>query len=156
MAKRKAEKKRGALLIRRANQLVDETFLILARKHPLLDEFEVTARQLAVILVVAAERGLSQTRICELTGIDRSTLADIVRRLVKRGILARRRTKEDARMYAVGLTDIGESILKAGVQAADAVEEKILAALGSETARDSFISQLDKVNAALAASGKSA
>ncbi|MFZ1102753.1 MAG: helix-turn-helix domain-containing protein, partial [Hyphomicrobiaceae bacterium] len=39
------------------------------------------------------------------TGIDRSTLADIVRRLTRKGLLQRCRTNEDARAYAVRLTD---------------------------------------------------
>ena len=39
---------------------------------------------------------LSQTDIVRITGIDRSTLADIVRRLVQRGYLQRKRTRTDA------------------------------------------------------------
>ena len=62
---------------------------------------DVTPRQLAVLMTVAQNEGLNQSELVEGTGIDRSTLADIVRRLVERGLLHRRRTREDARAYAV-------------------------------------------------------
>ena len=59
----------------------------------------LTPRQLAVIITVAQNEGLSQTGILDATGIDRSTLADVVRRLTKKRLLQRRRTREDARAY---------------------------------------------------------
>ena len=54
----------------------------------------------------------SQTTLVERTGIDRSTMADIVRRLTARGLVQRRRTRRDARRYAVRLTDKGENALR--------------------------------------------
>ena len=68
---------------------------------------DLTARQLAVLLAVADNEGLSQTDLVERTGVDRSTLADIVKRLKGKGLLQRKRTKEDARAYAVKLTEEG-------------------------------------------------
>ena len=58
---------------------------------------DLTPRQLAVLVTVAQNEGLSQTGLVDRTGIDRSTLADIVRRMQRKGLLQRRRTKEDAR-----------------------------------------------------------
>ena len=52
---------------------------------------------------------ISQTGLVEQTGVDRSTLADVVRRLVKKGLLQRKRTRRDARMYAVRLTAKGQN-----------------------------------------------
>jgi DNA-binding MarR family transcriptional regulator len=45
---------------------------------------DLTPRQLAVLVTVANNEGLSQTGLVDRTGIDRSTLADIVRRLQPR------------------------------------------------------------------------
>ena len=73
---------------------------------------DLTPRQLAVLVTVANNEGLSQTGLVDRTGIDRSTLADIVRRLQRKGLLQRRRTKEDARAYAVKLTDEGRRVLR--------------------------------------------
>jgi len=73
---------------------------------------DLTPRQLAVLVTVAGNEGLSQTGLVDRTGIDRSTLADIVRRMQRKGLLQRRRTREDARAYAVKLTDEGRRVLK--------------------------------------------
>jgi MarR family transcriptional regulator, temperature-dependent positive regulator of motility len=45
----------------------------------------LTPRQLAVLTAVAANEGLSQTDLVQSTGVDRSTLADIVRRFEREG-----------------------------------------------------------------------
>ncbi|MCK9911289.1 MarR family transcriptional regulator, partial [Microbacteriaceae bacterium K1510] len=74
---------------------------------------DLTPRQYAVLVAVAQNEGVSQTLLVEKTGVDRSTLADIVRRMLKKGLLQRRRTKEDARAYSVKLTDEGWRVLKA-------------------------------------------
>ncbi|MGH7488218.1 MAG: MarR family winged helix-turn-helix transcriptional regulator, partial [bacterium] len=47
---------------------------------------ELTPRQYAVLLTVAQNEGLSQTDLVQRTGVDRSTLADIVRRMLKKGL----------------------------------------------------------------------
>jgi MarR family transcriptional regulator, temperature-dependent positive regulator of motility len=66
-----------------------------------------------------------------VTGIDRSTTAELVSRLVKKGWLQRRRTKEDARTYAVRLTATGKKALKIGEGACLEADEKVLAVLSS-------------------------
>jgi DNA-binding MarR family transcriptional regulator len=77
-------------LLHRAYQAVDQVFAMGMQANSL------TARQLAVLMTVEDNEGLSQTGIVNRTGVDRSTLADIVRRLTRKGLLQRRRTKEDA------------------------------------------------------------
>jgi MarR family transcriptional regulator, temperature-dependent positive regulator of motility len=86
-------------LLHRAYQAVDHLFDAGMKTNGL------TARQLAVLITVSQNEGLSQTDLTEHTGIDRSTLADVVKRLKRKGLLQRRRTKEDARAYAVRLTE---------------------------------------------------
>ncbi|MGH9810564.1 MAG: MarR family winged helix-turn-helix transcriptional regulator, partial [Terriglobia bacterium] len=92
---------------------------------------DLTPRQLAVLVTVAQNEGLSQTGLVDRTGIDRSTLADIVRRLQKKGLIQRRRTKEDARAYAVKLTDEGKRVLRTAEPIARRVDDRILDALPS-------------------------
>jgi DNA-binding MarR family transcriptional regulator len=102
---------------------------------------ELTPRQLAVLMTVAQNEGLSQTGLVDRTGIDRSTLADIVRRMQRKGLLQRRRTKEDARAYAVKLTDEGRRVLRIAEPLAKRVDERILDALPTRQ-RDQFINDL--------------
>lgn len=109
---------------------------------------ELTPRQFAVLVTVSQNEGLSQTHLVEKTGIDRSTLADIVRRMLKKGLLQRRRTKEDARAYAVKLTEEGWRVLKAAEPMARRVDEKLLEVLPA-TQRERFLQDLAMIVAEL-------
>ncbi len=109
---------------------------------------DLTPRQYAVLLTVAQNEGLSQTQLVELTGIDRSTLADVVRRMLKKGLLQRRRTRDDARAYAVKLTDEGTKVLKSHDPLARRVDDRILASLPAQQ-RDRFLQDLNAIVQAL-------
>lgn len=109
---------------------------------------EVTPRQFAVLVTVSQNEGLSQTDLVEKTGIDRSTLADIVRRMLKKSLLQRRRTKEDARAYAVKLTDEGWRVLRGAEPMARRVDDRILSVLPAAQ-RERFISDLNTIVQAL-------
>ena len=121
-------------LLHRAGQCAEEIF---QGEMP----GDVTPRQLAVLMTVAQNEELSQTGIIDATGIDRSTLAEIVRRLVKRKLLQRRRTREDARAYAVKLTDEGWRALRTAEPVAKRVDERVLDALPARH-REQFVAAL--------------
>lgn len=122
-------------LLHRAGQCAGDVF------EAETSDTNLTPRQFAVLSTVAQEEGLSQTDLVERTGVDRSTLADIVRRMLKKGLLQRRRTKEDARAYAVRLTEEGWRILRASEPLVKMVDDKILSALPPKN-RDQFLSDL--------------
>jgi len=122
-------------LLHRAGQCAGDVF------HAEMKDGDLTPRQLAVLVTVAHNEGLSQTGLVERTGIDRSTLADIVRRMQRKGLLQRRRTKEDARAYAVKLTDEGRKLLRTAEPLAKRVDERILEALPSRQ-REQFLDEL--------------
>lgn len=88
-----------------------------------------------MLLAVSQDEGLSQTDLVARTGVDRSTLADIVRRMLKKGLLTRRRTRADARVYSVRLTDKGREALKSAEPAAKSAEERLLASLDGDERR---------------------
>ena len=125
-------------LLHRAGQLAEDLF---ARS---IGEIGITARQFVVLSVVESLEDPSQTALCEISGIDRSTLADIVRRLVSRGLLSRRRTRQDARMYAVRITPEGNDVLMRALPIARKVDEALVASLSSEQ-REHFSAYLQKV-----------
>lgn len=109
--------------LHRASQVAEDRF---TRE---LGDFDITPRQLAVLAVIDAHDGPSQTDIVVETGIDRSTLADIVRRLVKRGLVSRKRAKNDVRAYAVKLTSDGSRVLATAMPVLARVEAELLEAL---------------------------
>jgi DNA-binding MarR family transcriptional regulator len=105
---------------------------------------DLTPRQYAILATVSQNPDVSQTGLVDQTGVDRSTLADIVRRLVKKGLLQRKRTRRDARMYAVRLTQKGQNALNAVKPAAARVDQRLLSALGTEE-RGVFIGALGEI-----------
>ena len=109
--------------LHRASQLSDELFNAEAAGE------NITPRQHAVLAAVAANDGLSQTRIVNLTGIDRSTVADIVRRMIQTDLLSRQRTKNDSRAYSVTITDHGRSVLQRSTESTLRAEQTLLAKL---------------------------
>ncbi len=109
---------------------------------------DLTPRQYAILLTVAQNEGVSQTQLVDLTGIDRSTLADVVRRMIKKGLLQRRRTRDDARAYAVKVTDEGARVLKAREPLARRVDDRVLASLPAQH-RDRFLQDLATIIQAL-------
>ncbi len=109
---------------------------------------DLTPRQYAVLVAVSQNEGVSQTHLVDKTGVDRSTLADIVRRMLKKGLLQRRRTKEDARAYSVKLTDEGWKVLKAADPLAKRVDDKILGVLPGQQ-RERFLQDLNLIVTAL-------
>lgn len=110
---------------------------------------DLTPRQYALLVAISQQEGLSQTDLVELTGIDRSTLADVIRRMLKKGLVQRRRTREDARAYAVKLTEVGRKALQACQPMARRVDQRILDALPSQDYRERFLNDLLTIVTAL-------
>lgn len=129
-------------LLHRAGQCAGDIF------QNEMAEGDLTPRQFAVLVTVSQNEGVSQTHLVSKTGIDRSTLADIVRRMLKKGLLQRKRTKEDARAYAVKLTDEGWRVLRATEPVSKRVDDRILSALPGAQ-RDRFIQDLNSIVEAL-------
>jgi DNA-binding MarR family transcriptional regulator len=108
----------------------------------------LTQRQYAVLAAASTLDGASQTDLVRMTGIDRSTLADMVARMIEKGWLGRERSQTDARAKTVSLTDKGRAALKEIAPKVQAADDRILANLVSSR-RSGFISAL----AALADAG---
>lgn len=111
-------------LLHRASQAADTLF---GERHG----GSLTPRQFAVLAVVAGSKGLSQTQITEMTGIDRSTMADLVVRLMGRKLVRRSRSKTDNRVWIVRLGAEGADALRAAQRQARRTEKIILSGLES-------------------------
>lgn len=128
-------------LLHRAGQRAADIFAEEAKKGGL------TPRQYAVLTAVSEEEGLPQAELVARTGIDRSTLADIVARLLGRGLIQRKRAKEDGRAYAIKLSAKGAKALSNAQPAASAADSRLLAGL-SATKRNEFLKTLSAIVAA--------
>lgn len=125
-------------LLHRAGQCADELFAIN------IGEANVTPRQFAVLKAIAESEDPSQTTLVEKTGIDRSTMADIVKRLLAKSLVQRRRTRRDARMYAVKLTDKGRALLQTAEPVVRSTDERILSSLPTAQ-REAFLRSLARI-----------
>ena len=85
-----------------------------------------TQRQYAVLCAVAADEGLTQADLVRATGIDRSTLAELVARMIGRGLLDRERSSADGRANTVRLTDKGRAVLAEAAPRVAAADARIL------------------------------
>ena len=101
----------------------------------------VTQRQYAVLSAVAAQEGLTQTDLVRATGIDRSTLADLVARMIGKNLLGRERSTVDARANTVRLSDEGRAALEAAAPRVAAADARILKLLPARK-RDAFLGLL--------------
>ncbi|MCX2182819.1 MarR family winged helix-turn-helix transcriptional regulator [Streptomyces sp. SKN60] len=68
---------------------------------------EITSPQFGVLNALVAEPGLDQRTVGERVGLDRSTIAEVVSRLIRRGLLDKVRDPEDGRRFLLRLTDEG-------------------------------------------------
>ncbi len=139
MAKDKSGKRTAAsvghLLHRAAQRALD---LYAAEAGP----GAVTQRQHAVLAAVADKEGAAQADLVAATGIDRSTLADMVARMIDKGLLARERSAVDARANAVRLTDVGREALES-IGPKTAAADTALMALLPKGKRDALLEALE-------------
>lgn len=104
----------------------------------------LTQRQFAVLEAVSQKSGLTQTDLVRATGIDRSTLADLVSRMTAKGLLDREKSTIDARAKAVSLSAAGQAALDAARPKVEAADKRILALL-PKAKRDGFLGLLSEL-----------
>lgn len=127
-------------LLHRVQQLASDRFALL------VGESGVTLRQFVVMTAIAEAPDVSQIDLVRTTGIDRSTLADMLTRLEKRSLVERKASAADARANAVSLTQAGTEMLAATRQHARAADAAILDAL-PRLKRKAFVALLERLSA---------
>ncbi|GAA1466359.1 MarR family winged helix-turn-helix transcriptional regulator [Microbacterium thalassium] len=68
---------------------------------------EITSVQYSILVILDRLGEASQRELCDEVDLDRSTIADLVRRMERRGLVARKRDQDDARRNTVTLTELG-------------------------------------------------
>ncbi len=106
-----------------------------------MNGLDITSTQYTVLVAAAEREGLSQQDIINATGIDRSTVSQVVQLLIRKGLLKRRRTRHDARAYAITVTEAGQKVLEASAPIVGRIEEALVEALPTNRAK-AFIANL--------------
>jgi len=126
-------------LLRRAEQFAAEIFL----KAGLTDG--VTLRQTVLLAAIAEKEGASQSDLVRATGVDRSTLAEMMARMERKGLIARHAAADDGRAKSVKLTADGRARLDAALPAMRQVDDALIRAL-PKNKRASFRSTLSALS----------
>jgi len=115
--------------IRRAQVWVFQDFI------RTLTAIDIRPAQYSVLVVIAANPGLSQSDLADALGIERARLVRLLDRLEKRGLTERLPSPRDRRSHALQLTAQGQKMLKRAQALAAQHEARLADKLGAEPRR---------------------
>ncbi|MDB5592093.1 MarR family transcriptional regulator [Enterovirga sp.] len=98
---------RPGYLIRRLHQIQYALFLEECAGY------EITPVQYGLLTALATNPDIDQNTLGRELGIDRTNVADVLKRLEGRGLIERRRSTQDRRMMLARLTPAGEEMTRA-------------------------------------------
>lgn len=122
----------------RANTEVrhDLMFLLSQASHVLMTELTAALAELGItqrhycVLCKAAEGGeLTQIRLAELCGMDKTTMVVTIDELERNGLAERRPSATDRRARIIAVTESGRKIVRDGRKLVDRIYADVLAAL---------------------------
>lgn len=97
-----------------------------------LKRIDVSPAQYSVLVVAAANRGLSQAELAATLGIERARLVRLLHRLEWRGLIQRLPSSADGRRHALRLTPQGRNLLARAKTLAARHEKRLIERLGAE------------------------
>jgi DNA-binding MarR family transcriptional regulator len=106
-------------------------------------EFDVSPGRFGMLVLIDVNPGVTQTRLAEAVGLDRSTLVAVLDQLEERGLLERRRGV-DRRTNGLWLTRRGKSLVARMKERIREHEDRLAARL-SETERDALLALLRRI-----------
>ncbi len=108
-------------LLRRAQQRAVDLFV------QAVGERGLRPPQFALLLAAWQNPEANQSELVRITGIDRSTAADMITRLAGRGLIRRVRTEADGRANRLSVTAEGVAALEAAADRVARAQERIVA-----------------------------
>jgi DNA-binding MarR family transcriptional regulator len=112
--------------IRRAQVWVFQDFI------RTLKTLNISPAQYSVLLIIAANQGLSQTELARTLAIQRARLVRMLHKLDKRGLTRRLQSSSDGRTHALRLTVKGQEILRRAEALAEQHEARLIDKIGAE------------------------
>lgn len=90
---------------------------------------DIGVKEFGALAVLVEEGPLSQQRLGERQGVDRTTMVAVVDKLERKRLVERRRDAGDRRAYALQPTPRGRRVLARAVEAEERTEDEFLAPL---------------------------
>lgn len=125
-------------LVRRLHQISVSAFL------DVLSHLGITSTQYAALAAIGSCPDIDQTTMAGLIGIDKSTAGLIATRLVKRGLIHRKKNAQNKRLMALSLAPDGVIVYQEALKKADLVHDRLLSPL-SKAEREVLIDLIKKV-----------
>jgi DNA-binding MarR family transcriptional regulator len=130
------EKELGPQLNARLSYLLKRAFIDLEDLHTRhLAPWGITARELAVLLLLHGREPESQQQAAERLGVDRTTMVALLDGLEHKGLIVRQADVADRRRNVVVLTTAGQQTLKGATAASDDAERQLLSGLSVSQAQ---------------------
>ena len=105
---------------------------------------EVSPGRAGMLFMIEANRGVTQSRLAQAAGLDRSTMVGVVDTLEERGLIERRRG-DDRRTKGLWLTRSGRSLVASLKRRIDLHERRVAAQL-SAAERAQLLALLEKLS----------
>jgi DNA-binding MarR family transcriptional regulator len=93
---------------------------------------DITSVQYGALAVIAQQSGISQKDLGNELGLDRSTIADLVQRLERNGLIAREPADDDRRRNVLALTRKGRATVTALRPSVEQVQQSLTATLDAD------------------------
>ncbi|MCR5005321.1 MAG: MarR family transcriptional regulator [Clostridiales bacterium] len=88
---------------------------------PLLEELDLTYTQYITLLVLWEKKELNVKQLGQSLYLDSGTLTPLLKKLEKKGLIERRRSREDERNLIVTITERGEALKKEAIRVPEAL-----------------------------------
>jgi DNA-binding MarR family transcriptional regulator len=123
--------------------ITDQLGYLLGRAHlehraiaePGLEALGLRPKGFGALILLVQEGPLSQQRLGERQGIDRTTMVAVVDELERGGFVERRRDPSDRRAYSLHATAKGRRVLESAGEATKQAEDQFLAPLSAADQR---------------------
>jgi DNA-binding MarR family transcriptional regulator len=129
---------RPGFLVRRLHQIHMAIFL----KE--CDAEQVTPIQWGILTILAENPGVGQVEIADELGLDRSNVANVVDRLIRRGLLKQATSTQDRRKKSIRITAAGRKLMHVFEPKARRAQRRLLELLSAEERR-TFMSLLARL-----------
>ena len=132
------ERRRLPLLLRRAWYGLNQAF----RRR--ITHLEITPDQFTVMRTLLENEGIRQRELTELMSSDPNTVASLLERMEKAGLIRRQEHQRDRRAHQLTLLPLGRRKYEAARDIAIALQAEALSSL-PESSREKFLEQLAQV-----------
>ena len=129
---------RPGYLVRRLHQIHGGLFFEECRA------FELTPVQFALLTILAGGQAYDKVSLSNAVGIDRTSGADVIRRLIRRGLIERVASETDRRAKLARITADGRRFVESMHPYMEQAQERLLAPLTPDE-RASFMALLNKL-----------